>query len=187
MPSRTSKVRFEPGKIQISLFELLHDPECVKVVIEAISMLAHAQVQLLFAAMPERRVANVVNERKRFRKIFVEAERPRHGPRNLCNLDGMCESIAEVIREASGENLCFCFQPPKGPGVDDAIAVARVIAAVGMLRLRIAPSARVSRVHGIGCERHFGILFDGVGSRYGAVPLAGFPRRSLADSDRLGP
>ncbi len=148
--------QIEPGKIQISLLELLDDAQCVKVVIEAISMLAHAQVQLLFAAMPERRVANVVNERKRFRKIFVKAERPRHGPRDLCNLDGMRESIAEVVREASGENLRFRFQPAEGPGVDDAVAVARVIVAVGVLRLRIAPAARVSRVHGIGCEGHFG-------------------------------
>src|SRR6185437_9802334 len=81
--------QIEPGKIQISLLELLDDAQRVKIVIEAISVLAHAQVQLFLAAVPERWMPNVVNERKRFRKIFIKVKRPRYGARDLCDFDGM--------------------------------------------------------------------------------------------------
>ena len=57
IPSRTSNVRFKPGKIQISLLELLDDAQRMKIVIEVVSVFAHADVQLLFAAMPEWRMA----------------------------------------------------------------------------------------------------------------------------------
>ena len=106
--------QIQAGKIQVSLLELLDDAQRMKIVIEAVSVFAHAYVQLLFAAMPEWWVAHIVDERQRFGKVFVEAQRSGHGARDLCNLDRMCESIAEVVREPCRKNLRFRFQPPEG-------------------------------------------------------------------------
>ena len=51
------------------------------------------------------------------------------------------------------------FQPAKRARVDDAVAVARIFAAVGVRRFRKAPSARILGSHGPGCES--AIRFDG--------------------------
>ena len=97
-----------------------------------------------------------MNERERFRKIFVEAERPRNSARDLRDFDGMRQAVAEVVREARGEDLRFRFQPPEGAGMDDAVAVAGVGVAVGVRGLGVAAPTRVTGVHGIGCEGHSG-------------------------------
>jgi hypothetical protein len=148
--------QIQAGKIQISLFELLDDAQRMKIVIEVVSVFAHADVQLLFAAMPEWRVAHIVDERKRLRKVFVEPKRPRNSARDLRDFDGMRQAVAEVVREARGKDLRLRFQPPEGACVDDAVAVARVGVAVGVRGLEMAAATRVTGVHGIGCEGHSG-------------------------------
>jgi hypothetical protein len=51
------------------------------------------------------------------------------------------EPIAKVIGIPDGEDLRLSFEAAEGAGVNDAVAVARIFAAVGMRWLRIAASA----------------------------------------------
>jgi hypothetical protein len=48
------------------------------------------------------------------------------------------EAIAKVIGKARGEDLRFGFQAAKSPGMNDAVAVARKLTAIGVRRFREA-------------------------------------------------
>ncbi len=52
-----------------------------------------------------------------------------------------------MVRITRGENLRLGFQATKSAGMDDAIAVTRVDAAVRMGRLGITPAAGLFRTH----------------------------------------
>src|SRR5580700_6373996 len=89
------KCEIQSRKVQITLFELLHDSQRMQVVVEAIAVIAHQLVQTYFAGMPKWRMSDVVHERL------------RHSSGNLCHFDGMREAIPEMIGVAGGKDLCF--------------------------------------------------------------------------------
>src|SRR5215471_9876228 len=51
----------QAGKIKIALLEMLDDAKSVQIVIELPAMRTHQFVQLAFASVAERRMANIVN------------------------------------------------------------------------------------------------------------------------------
>ena len=61
----------------------------------------------------------------------------------------MGKAVAEVIGEAAGEDLGLGFQTAKSTGVDDAVAVALEVVAIGMLGLGDAASAGLLHPHGV--------------------------------------
>ena len=99
-------------------------------------MLAHALIELVFTGMAKRRMADVVHQRERFGEIGIQLERPGHGARNLRHFKRVRQAIAEMIGKARGEDLRLRFEAAESARMDDAVAVARVIVAIGMLRLR---------------------------------------------------
>src|SRR6266851_10102547 len=64
-----------------------------------------------------------------------------------------------MVRITRGENLRLGFQATKSAGMDDAIAVTRVGAAVRMRRFGITPAAGLFRAHRPGSRS--GNWFDG--------------------------
>jgi hypothetical protein len=106
-------------------------------VIEAVAEPVHLAVQFPFAGVREGRVANVMHQGQRFRKIFVKAEHRSGGPRNLRNLNGVRQAVAEVIGKSRRENLGLGFQAAKGARMNDTIAIALEDIAVRVLRFRI--------------------------------------------------
>ena len=117
----------------------------MQIVVEEKSVLAHGGVERFFAGVAERRMADVVDQRQRFDQIDVEVERAGDGAGDLRDFDGVGEAVAEVVGVAAGEDLRLGFQPAKGAGMNDAIAVALKVVAVGMRRSREAASAGVFR------------------------------------------
>jgi len=57
------------------------------------------------------------------------------GARDLRHFNRVRQPVAEVIGITAGEDLRLRFQPPKGAGVNDTVAVALKIVAVGVRRL----------------------------------------------------
>ena len=147
--------QIQAGKIQIALLELLDDPQRLQIVIEAVSMLAHPLVELLFTRVAKRRVADVVHQRQRFGEIGVELERAGDGARNLRHLQRVREPVAKMVGKARGENLRLRFEAPERARMDHAVAVARVVVAIRMRSFRIAPAARALHIHRIGSKRHY--------------------------------
>ncbi len=108
----------------VTLLEMLDDAQRVKVVVEAAAMKAEAAVQRTLSSVTEGRMADVVNERKRLRQIFVQAKRGGGGAGDLSDFNGVGEAAAKVIGGAAGEHLRLPCEPAKGAGLHDALAIA---------------------------------------------------------------
>ena len=117
----------------------------MKIVLETLAKAPHQPVQLFLPRMGKRRMADIVSQRERFRQVLIQTQRRRDRSRNLGNLDGMGQTIAEVIRQALGEHLSLVLQPPEGARMHDAVAVSLKFVAVRMGKLRVTTAA---------CTRH---------------------------------
>ncbi len=116
----------------VALLEIFDDAEGVQVVIEEESMLAHGGVESFFSGVAEGRVADVVDQREGLGEIDVEAEGSGDGAGDLRDFERVGEAVAEVVGVAAGEDLRFGFEAAEGAGMDDAVAVALEVVAVGM-------------------------------------------------------
>src|SRR6266404_458247 len=112
-------------------------------------MLAHGGVERLFSRMAKWRMAKVVNQGERFRQIGVQSKLRGDGARDLRDLNGMSQPVAEVVGVAARENLRLRFQTAKGAGMDDTITVALKVVAIRMRRLGMSASAGVLYAHRI--------------------------------------
>src|SRR6267143_375676 len=69
------KAEIQAGKIEIALFELLDDAQRVQIVIEMAAVRAHQFVELSLAGVTKGRMADIVDESKRFGELGVQAKR----------------------------------------------------------------------------------------------------------------
>src|SRR6266581_2451694 len=153
------KREIQAGKIEVTLLELFNDAQRVQIVIETAAAHEHQLVELPFPGMAERRMADVVDESERFGKLGVQSQRRGDGAGNLRDFQRVRQAITEMVRIARSENLRLGFKAAKSAGMDDAIAVARVVTAVRMGRLRMAPAAGLFHAHRPGSKS--GNRFDG--------------------------
>jgi hypothetical protein len=116
-------------------------------VVEEQAVGAHGGVKSFFAGVAEGRMAEIMHQCERFGEIDVEGERSGDGARDLCYFDGVSEAVAEVVRIAARENLSLIFESAKGASVDDAVAVALKVVAVGVRCFRETASAGVFCMH----------------------------------------
>ena len=106
-------------------------------------------VQRLFAGVPERRVADVVNQGEGLHQVHVKAKLAGNGAGNLRHFQRMGQPVAKMIGETAGKNLGLGFQPAESARVDDAVAVPLEIIAIGVLGLGNAASAGLLHPHGV--------------------------------------
>ena len=106
------------GKVQaiepcIPALQLINDPQCMPVMLERTSELAHLAVQFPLTNMRERRMAEVVSERKRLCVLLVQFECSTYRPGNLGDFNRVGQPIAKMVAKAGRENLCLAFQAAK--------------------------------------------------------------------------
>jgi hypothetical protein len=68
-------------------------------------------------------MADVVDQSESFSEVFVQTESSGSGAGDLCDLDGVGETAAEVVGGATGKDLGFPCQSPKGTCLHDALAI----------------------------------------------------------------
>jgi hypothetical protein len=73
--------------------------------------------------MAERGVPEVVRQGNRFGEVFVQAQTPRDGTRDLCDFDAVGKAGAKQIAFMIHKHLGLVFEATKSTGMDDAIAV----------------------------------------------------------------
>ena len=100
-----------------------HDTKGLGVVIEA-TIISETVVERAFTGMAEGRMAEIVSERQRLGKIFVEAECARQRAGDLRDFERMREPRTVVVAFVIDEHLRLVGQPPECGGVDDPVAVA---------------------------------------------------------------
>ena len=100
-----------------------------------------AIIERALAGMTERRMAEIVGERQRLGKIFVEPQPPRQRARDLRHFERMGEPGAVMVAFVEHENLGLVLEPAERGRVNDAVAVAAKRAAASARRLGIKPAA----------------------------------------------
>src|SRR5580692_299307 len=108
---------------------------------------------MLFARMSKRRMANVMNECKRFREIRVKVQRVRNSASDLRHFKRVRKTVTEVVGIAGREDLRLGFQPAKSTRMNYAIAIASKIGAVGMRSFSVSAPSRQSHIHRVECQR----------------------------------
>src|SRR5262245_53953990 len=98
--------------------------------------------------MAERRMPEIVPERKRLGEVLVEAQRAGERAGDLGDLERMGEAGAKVVALMKDENLGLVGEAPECRRMDDAVAVAPEIVASRTRRLGAPPPAAQ---RGIGC------------------------------------
>jgi hypothetical protein len=94
-------------------------------------------------------MADVVNQRKRLRQVFVQAKRGRNRPGDLRNLNRVGQAAAKMIGRPAGKYLRLARQPPEGTGLHNALAIPLEGRTRGTQRCRIdAGQKEIVRVSG---------------------------------------
>src|ERR1700727_2764865 len=107
----------------VAALEFSDDAQSVAVVVKA-AVFGHAGVESVLARMPERRMAEIVAKRDRFRQIVVEPQGPGESARDLRHLDRVGEAGAEMVALVIDEHLGLVGETAEGGRMDDAVAVA---------------------------------------------------------------
>ena len=74
--------------------------------------------------MAERRVAEIVRQRQRFRQVLVETELACQRTGDLRDFQRMGQPCPVVIALVEHEDLGLVLEPPERGGMDHAVAIA---------------------------------------------------------------
>ena len=80
-------------------------------------MTLEAAVQCTLAGMPKRRMADVVNQRKRLRQIFVQTKGGGRPAGDLRDFNRVGQTVAEVVGITAREDLGLGFETAKSAGM----------------------------------------------------------------------
>ena len=103
-PSSVSQVRLSPSNSGVAALERGDDAQGLGVVVEA-AVGREARVERPLAGMAERRMAEVVRQRQRFRQILVEAERAGQRAGDLGDLQRVGQPRAVMVALVEDEHL----------------------------------------------------------------------------------
>src|SRR5258708_24066468 len=141
----------QPRELRVALLEHFQDAQGLPVVLEA-PVIGHQLGHDLLAGMAERRVPEVVAEHQALREVLVEGEAAGHAAPDLRTLQAVGEAGAVVVALVVDEHLRLVLQPAERGAVDDAVPVALVAGAVGVVRLQVPPPAALGAAHAVGSE-----------------------------------
>jgi hypothetical protein len=96
----------------------------MQIVIEAHAMSPQTPVQSPLACMTEGWMANIMDQGKRFSKVFIEPQGRGDLPRYLRHFNGVRESATEVIGSSARKHLSFPRKSPERTGLDYTVTVA---------------------------------------------------------------
>ena len=69
-----TKREIQPPMSGVPLLEVLHNPQCMQVVVEAAAVTPKAAIKRSLARMPKRRMPDVVYQRQRLGQVFVQSQ-----------------------------------------------------------------------------------------------------------------
>jgi hypothetical protein len=110
------------------------------------AMRLQADVKNALAGMAEWRVAEVMGQRQRFRKIFIQTELPGQRARDLSYLKRVGQPGAVVITFVEYEYLGFVLETAKGSGMNHPVAIASEWTAGLAWRLAKKPPATANGI-----------------------------------------
>ena len=129
-----------PAEVEAAavLFQLLHHPQALAVVGEALIVTAGQRV---LSCVAEGGVAEIVSQGGGLGEVFVQPKGAGHGAGDLGDLQGMGQAGAVVIPRGGEEHLGLVHEAAEGLAMDDAVAVALELAPQGARLHGALPSA----------------------------------------------
>ena len=117
-----------PGQVEavefgIAMFQRRQDVQRLRIVVKA-AIGFQALVQRPLAGMAERRVAEIVRQRQRFRQVLVETEVACQSTGYLRDFQRMGEPCPVVIALVEHEDLGLVLEAPERGRMDHAVAIA---------------------------------------------------------------
>ena len=98
--------KIQSREMRVADLQQFHDPECLRVVVEA-TFVGEEFRERVLAGMPQGRVADVMRERQRLDQIFVESQAAGERPGNARHLQRVGEPAAVIVAMVAGEDLCL--------------------------------------------------------------------------------
>ena len=138
----------EPVEFRIAMLQRRDDAQALRVMVES-AMRFEARIQRPLAGMAERRMAEVVGQRQRFREILVKTELPGQRAGDLRHLQRVRQPGTVMIAFMEHEDLGFMLQAAEGGGMNHPVAVAPERAAGLARRLGKQPAAAAVGIAGI--------------------------------------
>ena len=145
--------QIQPVEGRVTLFQLVDHTQALQVVLEA-AVLRHASVQRVLACMAEGRMPQVMRQRNRFHQVLVQPQRTCDRSSQLRDFQRVGHPGAEQVPFMVEEHLRLVDQPAERGGMDDAVAVALELGARRRGLLRMAATAGLRRVTGVGRQLH---------------------------------
>src|SRR5258708_6746619 len=138
----------EPVEFGIAMFQRCDDAQALRVMVEP-AMGFQTGIQRALAGVAERRMAEIMGQRQRFRKILVETKLPGQRAGDLRHFERVGQPGAVMIAFMEHEYLGFVLQAPKRGGMNDPVAIPPERAAGLARRLREQPATAAIGVAGI--------------------------------------
>jgi len=129
-PFASFEHEIQARKICVLGFQHINHAQGLKIVLES-SEVAHTCIQRVLPRVPKRGVAKVMSQANCLCQRFIEPQRNSDRPANLRHLERMGKPCSIQIAFVINEHLCLVNETPKSCRVDDAIAIALILAAVG--------------------------------------------------------
>jgi hypothetical protein len=107
----------------IALLKVLYDSQRMQVVVEASAMPLQAPVESPFAGMAKRRMTDVVHQRQRLRKSFIQPQNRCRSACNLGHLNRVRQPASKMIRRTARKDLRLSCQPPEGSRLHNAFPI----------------------------------------------------------------
>ncbi len=169
----------EAGEFRVTLLQLRDDAQRLFVVVETAGIL-HQPVERDLAGVPEGGVSEVVRQADGLDQVLVGAQRPGDGAADLCHLQRVGETGAEVVAFVVDEHLRLVFQAAEGGRVQDPVAVALEGGAVFGLVIEVGAPLGIFAAHAVGSERFVLKFFE-----HGTVEIHGQPFRTIRHCRRV--
>src|SRR5246500_5574550 len=109
----------QAAKSGVALFKIFNNTQGGAIMVEEKYLLVQCRIESFLSRVSEWRMADVVHQGERFGKVCVQTQCSGNGARNLRDFKGMCQTIAEVVRVAAGEDLRLWPQTPQNAGGDN--------------------------------------------------------------------
>lgn len=116
------------------------------------AVIPHARIERVLTRMTEWRVANIVRQTHGFYQQFIESEFGCNRPRNLRDLERMCQSGAIKVALMVDEHLSLIDQPSERRAMNNAVTVALKLSPVRVILLGMHTPATARLMSSVGRE-----------------------------------
>ena len=138
----------------VALLQLFHETQGVLIVRKA-AKISQAFIERVLSSVPERWMADVVQQRQGFDQVLVEPQCAPNRSGDRRHLHRVRQTCAMVVSHLPCKNLGLVGQPAIRRTVNYSVAIALEGTAIGMFLFLILAPGGIPAVHRVGRQQYF--------------------------------